>query len=129
MKKYIIDRFEEEFAVCEDQETEEMIDILIERLPENVEEGDVIIEENDVFYIDHEETEARREQMQILLKKLLNKDSNENVEENLQEETEEDFDNEIDKTEEDYENNINEEGEEDAGVDEGTETSNRGDWE
>jgi len=90
MKKYIVDRFEDIYAVCEDFETEEMIDILIEKLPEDVQEGDVIIEDEDVFYIDHEETEARREQMAQLLKQLMNK---------------------------------NKEGENDARVDEGTETS------
>ena len=120
MKKYIIDRFEDEYAVCEDQDTEDMIDILIEKLPEDVEEGDVIVEENDTFYIDHEETELRRKQMAELLNSLLNKNNNKDdtAAQEQDEEDQDDFDDELE------ENENNDEGEEDARVDEGTETSN-----
>lgn len=42
MKKLIIDRFEGIFAVCE-AENKSMIDIKINRLPEGVKEGDMIL--------------------------------------------------------------------------------------
>lgn len=45
--RYFVDRIEENFAVCEDQSTGEMVDINLENIPFIVNEGDVIIYEDD----------------------------------------------------------------------------------
>ena len=52
MQKYIIDRFEGDFAVCENYDTEEIIDILKEKLPNDAKEGDIIFkDDNENFCI------------------------------------------------------------------------------
>ena len=57
MQKYIIDRFEGDFAVCENYDTEEIIDILKEKLPNDAKEGDILLkDDNENFCIDYEET-------------------------------------------------------------------------
>ena len=71
MQKYIIDRFEEDFAVCENYDTEEIIDILKEKLPNDAKEGDIIFkDDNENFCIDYEETRLRKERMEALRKSL-----------------------------------------------------------
>ncbi len=57
--KLIIDRFEEEFAVCE-TETREMINIERRKLPPDVLEGMVINLDGDNVKIDWEETDRLR---------------------------------------------------------------------
>jgi len=52
MKKYIIDRFEDIYAVCE-KEDKSFIHILKSKLPECIKEGDCIIQKEDgTFSID-----------------------------------------------------------------------------
>lgn len=71
MQKYIIDRFEGDFAVCENYDTEEMKDILREKLPLDAKEGDILLQdENGNFCIDYEETKLRKEKMEMLRKSL-----------------------------------------------------------
>lgn len=71
MQKYIIDRFEGDFAVCENYDTEEIIDILKEKLPNDAKEGDILLkDDNENFCIDYEETKLRKERMEILRKSL-----------------------------------------------------------
>ena len=71
MQKYIIDRFEGDFAVCENYDTEEIIDILKEKLPNDAKEGDILLKnDNENFCIDYEETKLRKERMEILKKSL-----------------------------------------------------------
>jgi len=48
--KYIIDRLEEEMAVCEN-ESREMIPIPLKELPPGAQEGDVILEQEGVFCV------------------------------------------------------------------------------
>ena len=69
-EKFIIDRFEQDFAVVE-RENGEMIDISVMYLPENVKAGDVIIlTENG--YVSHEKSTAERRKSNIeRLKKIL----------------------------------------------------------
>ena len=65
MQKYIIDRFEGDVAVCENYDTEEIIDILKEKLPNDAKEGDIIFkDDNENFCIDYEETRLRKERME-----------------------------------------------------------------
>lgn len=68
--KVIIDRFEGEYAVCE-KENLDMIDIEIERLPEGVKEGDILIIEDNNIRIDKDETENRRKRIEELMNDLL----------------------------------------------------------
>lgn len=60
--RYVIDRIEEDFAVCENEETGEMEDIDIYYLPDGVEEGDILVydEDLDEYYIDYSEKKIRK---------------------------------------------------------------------
>lgn len=49
---YVIDRFEGNYAVCENRETQEMKNINIYELPENIKEGDVLKYENGKYILD-----------------------------------------------------------------------------
>lgn len=48
---YVVDRFEEKYAVCENRETKEMINIEMSKLPSNIEEGDVLTYRDNAFFI------------------------------------------------------------------------------
>lgn len=70
MKTYIIDRFEENMAICE---TEENTIVKISRLdlPSESREGDILIQTKDeTFYIDSEATKERRRKLEQLFSKL-----------------------------------------------------------
>ncbi|MGG7165759.1 DUF3006 domain-containing protein [Clostridium ihumii] len=67
--KFIIDRFEENFVVCED-ENGIMKNIEKSLLPKDVKEGDVILKDNNIFYIDYEETKKLREEINQMTKNL-----------------------------------------------------------
>lgn len=60
--RYVIDRIEEEIAVCENEETGEMEQIDVFYLPDGVEEGDIIIydEDFDEYYLDYDEKKIRK---------------------------------------------------------------------
>ena len=57
--RWIIDRFEEGFALLEDPETMETKEFPRTELPEGTREGDILIEEEGVFNLDRGETEKR----------------------------------------------------------------------
>lgn len=67
--KLIIDRFEGNFAVCEN-ENKEMINIERNKIPSSANEGDVISLENNIFTIYVEETNIRKEKISKLLNDL-----------------------------------------------------------
>lgn len=67
--KYIIDRFEENYAVCED-ENRQMINIEREKIPAEAKEGHVLIQKGDEYFIDLEETNRRKEKIQRLMDDL-----------------------------------------------------------
>lgn len=53
--KLIVDRFEEDFAICEGED-QVMVNIEISMLPEGVMEGDVLLlQDDDTYIIDHDE--------------------------------------------------------------------------
>jgi hypothetical protein len=54
--RYIIDRFEGQFAVCED-ENQEMVNILTAKLPIGVKEGDILEESDGSYSILREESD------------------------------------------------------------------------
>lgn len=69
MTKYIIDRFEGDFALCE-MENKEMVDIPRNSLPPEAGEGDVLVERDGFFTVDEDETKERRRKNAALLKSL-----------------------------------------------------------
>jgi hypothetical protein len=67
--RLIIDRFEESFAVCEDENGKNH-DIPVSRILGEAKEGYVIEEINGLFYINKEETEKRRKYIEELTKSM-----------------------------------------------------------
>lgn len=67
MKKYIIDRFEGDYAICE-KEDKSFVNIKRHKLPKDAREGDFLMENDDgSFFIDIEATENRK---RLIRKKL-----------------------------------------------------------
>lgn len=67
--KYIIDRFVESMAVCED-EHKQSVTIPKYKLPLEAKEGDYLIEENGFLKIDTGETATRKEKLKKKMKDL-----------------------------------------------------------
>ena len=67
--KYVIDRFEDNFAVCED-ESQNFVDIEKAKLPKDAREGDIIIVNGDMITVDKESTKARKKEVQDLFDSL-----------------------------------------------------------
>lgn len=67
--KFIIDRFEDNYAVCE-KENREMINIDVNKLPKLAKEGDVLSIDGDIITIDEDETTARKERIKKLMDDL-----------------------------------------------------------
>ncbi len=67
--KYIIDRFEGTYAVCED-ETKNMVNIPKYKLPMEVKEGDALIEVDGIIRIDDKEADERRKKVNQRMSKL-----------------------------------------------------------
>lgn len=65
----IIDRFEEEYAVCENK-YKKMINIHISELPQCVKEGDCIELINGKYIINHKETKRLRKEIEKLTESL-----------------------------------------------------------
>lgn len=66
----VIDRIEENIAVCEDRETRLIFNIELLKLPENVKEGDVIRYKNNEFKLDTQAQEEIAERIQEKTKNL-----------------------------------------------------------
>ncbi len=64
--RYIIDRFEGNFAVCEN-EKQEMVNIPASKLPSGVKEGDVLDESGESYIILHEEREKAKAEIEKLM--------------------------------------------------------------
>ena len=71
MERYIIDRFEGDFAVLE-RENGGTVDVLKADLPDAT-EGDVIVFENGFYKVDKEETQRRQELILEKMRKLFEK--------------------------------------------------------
>jgi len=67
--RYTIDRFEENFAVCE-TEAGNQISIGLDRLPDGVREGDIIVLTGETYEIDRGETLARRKRIREKMRNL-----------------------------------------------------------
>lgn len=72
-KLFSIDRFEGEFAVCENRETGEIINIDRNALPENIKEGSIIKYENGNFILDHDETAKKQTEIKNMVNNLFKK--------------------------------------------------------
>lgn len=65
----VIDRFESNFAICENHETGEMLNIEKQKLPDNISEGDVIKIIDNEYIIDEQ---ARKEIEERIKRKVSN---------------------------------------------------------
>lgn len=70
-KRLIIDRIENDIAVCET--SGEISEIPVSQLPIGVREGSVLNFQNGIYYIDSEETLSRKLTITELQKKAFNK--------------------------------------------------------
>ncbi len=71
--KFSIDRFEGNFAVCENLETGEIINIEKSLLPENIKEGSILKYENSIYTLDINETKLRQENIKNIVNNLFKK--------------------------------------------------------
>lgn len=62
MLQYIIDHFEEKYAICED-ENKEMIQIPKKELPPGAKEGDILCACSGILHLDESSTSERRSQI------------------------------------------------------------------
>lgn len=65
----IIDRFEDEYAVCED-ENKKILNINKSKIPKQAKEGDIIIYRNGTYILDKEKTLNRKKYIEELTKDL-----------------------------------------------------------
>lgn len=73
MTMYIVDRLEEMLAVIEVTESDDTthyIKVNRDQLPSNVQEGDMLVHNDDVWQIDVQATQKRREKMKQRFQKL-----------------------------------------------------------
>ena len=75
--RYVVDRLEEEFAVCENEETGEMEDIDTFYLPDDLEEGDILVydEDLDEYYIDYDEKKLRKARIEDKMEDIWEEES------------------------------------------------------
>lgn len=66
----IIDRFEGEYAVVEDTETEKTRDIKKSLINESAKEGDVLIFSGEKYFTDKKATDARRKEIRDFMRKI-----------------------------------------------------------
>lgn len=65
----IVDRIENEIAVCED-ESQNMVSISLSKCFEPIREGDVLVERDGIYYVDPERTKILREEAKKLSEDL-----------------------------------------------------------
>ena len=67
---FSVDRFEGDFAVCENRTTGDFINIPISELPENVKKGSILKFENGIYILDIESTKKEQEEIKNLVDNL-----------------------------------------------------------
>ena len=67
---FSIDRFEGDFAICENKQTGEMLNIPKTELPSNISEGDIIKFENGKYVLDIEATNKEKQEIKNLVDNL-----------------------------------------------------------
>ncbi len=70
---FSIDRFENGFAICENQQNGEILNIPINKLPENVKEGSIIIFRDGKYILDIESTKNKQKEIKNLVNNLFKK--------------------------------------------------------
>lgn len=70
---FSIDRFENEFAICENMQTGEMVNIEKSLLPQEAKEGSIIKYENGNYVLDFEKTVKRQENIKNIVNNLFKK--------------------------------------------------------
>lgn len=58
--EYIIDRFEENFAVCQNISDERIKNVERKLIPKEAREGDIIVFSDEKYFLDIEKTEKRK---------------------------------------------------------------------
>jgi hypothetical protein len=71
-QELVVDRFEGEFAVCEDRKTKQTHNIEISKLPKNIKEGNVIKFENGKYVIDENKEQEISERIKNKMNNLWN---------------------------------------------------------
>lgn len=71
--KYSIDRIENDIAVLENIDTNELIEVEISLLPENVKEINIVIYEDDEYKLDQQTEETRKKDLLSRFNKLKKK--------------------------------------------------------
>lgn len=69
MKKFIVDRVEGDKAVLE-CENGDMVNLELKALPKNIKEGDVINFQENSYFLNSDETKARKEKIKNLMNSL-----------------------------------------------------------
>lgn len=59
--KYVVDRIENEIVVLESLETQLKKEVILSELPEKIKEGNILVYENELYTIDLEEEQKRRQ--------------------------------------------------------------------
>ncbi|HEX2938786.1 MAG TPA: DUF3006 domain-containing protein [Ruminiclostridium sp.] len=72
LKEYVLDRFEGEYAILEDN-SGRMFDVLREELPLDLKEGDVLHENAGEFVVDEKATADKREKLKKIFDNLVKK--------------------------------------------------------
>lgn len=70
---FTLDRFEGNFAVCENRLTGDMINIYIDLIPNTAVSGDILKVENNKIVVDIESTSKEKESIQNLARSLFKK--------------------------------------------------------
>ncbi|MCI8700184.1 MAG: DUF3006 domain-containing protein [Clostridia bacterium] len=68
--KYIIDRIENDIAICQNPESKEVIEVDIEELSQEAKEGSVIILEDGKYIIDKKEEMKIRKRIEDKMNKI-----------------------------------------------------------
>ena len=59
--KYVVDRIENEIVILESLETQLKKEVLLSELPEEIKEGNILVYENELYTIDLEGEQKRRQ--------------------------------------------------------------------
>ncbi len=71
--KYSIDSIDEELAILENLETQELIPILVSDLPKNIKEGSILVLEDGKYRFEEEETKKRHDEIKSRFDRLKKK--------------------------------------------------------
>jgi len=72
-KVFTIDRFEDIYAVCEEKETKDILNIEISKLPKGIKEGDIIVFKNNKYLVDKKNQKDREASIKQKMDKLWKK--------------------------------------------------------